>query len=692
MTVETPVTPDLAALFDPVSVAVVGASASPGKWGYEYSRRLLGGAHRRRVYLVNERGARVHGVDTWRSIDSLPEAPQLAVICVPRDAVPGAVEALLARGTRLLVCITAGFAETGDEGARVQARLMEMVRAAGARLVGPNCLGLFDAAAEFHCTSFWDIPPGRIGVVSQSGTVLLELAERLGRAGHGISRAVSLGNQADIGIEEYVALFADDPHSAAIVAYVEHFRDGRGILAACARAKAAGKEVVLLVPRASEAVGRSVSSHTGSMVAPDRVVDEALADLGLVRVSGMPGLLTALDGLMSPARLAGGRIAILGDGGGSVTMATSAASAAGLEVPAFSPALVGRLHAVANPGCGLSNPVDVVGALDLAVFLPLIEEIAASGEVDGLLLSGFFNNVLSGDGAAAVAAERATGARIVEVARRHGLGLAVASVYPQEPALLAMSDLGIPRYDFPEQAVAALGFGLRRTPRRALPDLPDRRDAPGGRAPAPAADYFAARDCLAGAGIPFARAIRAASRGQALAAAREIGFPVVLKALASSHKSDGGGVRTDLADEAAFLAAFDAMAPLAAPAYSIEAMADLRGGVEILIGAVRDAGFGPTIAVGLGGTLTELLRDTVVALAPVDEAHAAGMIGRLRMAALLEGYRGRPAVDLPALARAVAQVSRLVASRLDIDEAELNPVFALPQGVVAVDARIVTKG
>ena len=564
----------------------------------------------------------------------------------------------------------------------MQARVMAMVRAAGARLVGPNCLGLFDAAAEFQCTSFWDIPPGRIGVVSQSGTVLLELAERLGRAGHGISRAVSLGNQADIGIEEYVALFADDPHSAAVVVYVEHFRDGRGILAACARAKAAGKEVVLVVPRASEAVSRSVSSHTGSMVAPDTVIDEAVADLGLTRVSGIPELLTALDGLLSPARLPGRRIAILGDGGGSVTMATSAASAGGLEVPAFSPALVDRLRAVANPGCGLSNPVDVVGALDLAVFLPLIEEIAASGEVDGLLLSGFFNNVMTG----AEAAERAVGAQVVEVARRHGLGLAVASVYPTEPALLAMSDLGIPRYDFPEQAVAALRHGLHHPARRALPALP----APVP--PCPATDYFAARDTFAAAGIPFARAIRATSPDEALSAAVSIGFPVVLKALAFSHKSDGGGVKVGLRDEATFLAAFDAMAPLSSPAYSVEAMADLRGGVEILIGAVRDASFGPTIAVGLGGTLTELMRDTVVALAPVDEVFAAGMIDRLRMAALLKGYRDRPAVDLPALARAVSQVSHLIAARPDIAEAELNPIFALPHGVIAVDARIVSGG
>lgn len=680
MIAETSVTPDLAALFDPVSVAVIGASATPGKWGYEYSRRLLAGAHRRRVYLVNERGVPVHGVETLRSIESLPDAPQLAVICVPRDAVPGAVEALLAKGTRLLVCITAGFAETGDEGAQVQARVMAMVRAAGARLVGPNCLGLYDAAAEFHCTSFWDIPPGRIGVVSQSGTVLLELAERLGRAGRGISRAVSLGNQADIGIEEYVALFADDPHSAAVVVYVEHFRDGRGILAACAQAKAAGKEVILLVPRASEAVSRSVSSHTGSMVAPDRVIDEAVADLGLTRVSGIPELLTALDGLMSPCRLPGRRIAVLGDGGGSVTMATSAASMAGLEVPAFSPVLVDRLRAVANPGCGLSNPVDVVGALDLAVFLPLIEQIAASGEVDGMLLSGFFNNVMTG----AEAAERAIGARVVEVARRHGLGLAIASVYPTEPALLAMSDLGIPRCDFPEQAVAALSFGLPRPARRVLPALPDTTPA------APADDYFAARETFAAAGIPFARAIRATVRDQAMAAAQTIGFPVVLKALASSHKSDGGGVKLGLRDDAAFLAAFDAMTPLTAPAYSVEAMEDLRGGVEILIGAVQDASFGPTVAVGLGGTLAELFRDTVVALAPIDQAHAAGMIDRLRGAALLKGYRGRPAVDLPALARAVAQVSRLIAARPDILEAELNPIFALPQDVVAVDARIVT--
>jgi acyl-CoA synthetase (NDP forming) len=671
---------DLSGLFDPRSIAVIGASASPGKWGHEYSRQLLAGRHRRRVWLVNERRAPVLGEPTFASLNDLPDVPEKALICLPRDAVETAVEAALRRGVRHLVVVAAGFGETGAEGAALQARIVARVRASGARLVGPNCLGLFDAAAEFACMSFWEVPPGRIGIVSQSGTVLLEIAERLRRTGRGVSRAASLGNQADIGVEDYVRSFTSLPDTDALVVYAESFRDGRAVLAACAAVQASGIPVVLLAPPASEAVARSISSHTGSLVAPDRVLAAALADAGLRRAAGMSDLMRQRAGLDAPTRPRAWRVAVLVDGGGCATLATAAATAEGFDVVAFSPSLVDRLRALAAPGCGLSNPVDVVGALDFGIFLPLAEEIATSGEVDALLFSGFFNNLTG----ASAAEEVAVGARFVNLALQTGTGLAVASLYPREPALAAIAAAGMPVTDFPEDAARALRMALAPPPPQGLAPLPPARPAQ------PADGYFDARATFAAEGVAFPSARCTATRDETLAAAAEIGYPVALKALAGLHKSDGGGVRLNLRDAQALAAAFDAMAPLAAPAYSVEAMVNLSGGVEVLIGTLMDASFGPIIAVGAGGTLTEVLEDTVVALSPVSEEKALAMLRHLRMAPLFDGFRGGPALDLRALASTVAAVSRVSAARPDILEAELNPVFALPGGCIAVDARIVS--
>jgi acyl-CoA synthetase (NDP forming) len=670
---------DLSALFDPRSVAIIGASPSPGKWGHEYSRQLLAGRHRRAVWLVNPRRPEILGQRSYAHVADLPEAPELALICVPRDAVEDAAAAALDRGARFLVVVTAGFGETGAEGAALQDWIVARTRAAGARLVGPNCLGLFDAGADFACMSFWTVPPGRVGIVSQSGTVLLEVAERLGRAGRGVSRAVSLGNQADIGIEEYVRLFAGHTPTQAMVIYAEQFRDGRAVLTAAATVRESGIPVVVLAPKASDAVARSVSSHTGSLVAPDRILDEALADIGALRVTGMGDLMRALDGLASPAPMRGRRLAVFADGGGCATLATAAAAAEGFDVPAFSPALTARLRAQAAPGCGLSNPVDVVGALDLSVFAPLVSEVARSGEVDGLLLSGFFNNVGDPD----PDTERATGMGLLETATSHGMGLAVASLYPREPALRALGEAGVPLAEFPEDAARSLRLSVPPAPRRAVPRLP--RAEP----PVTPEDYFGARDLFASSGIPFAPAVRAITRADVIAAAERIGFPVVLKALASSHKSDGGGVKVGLRTPAELSDALDGMARLGAPSYSVEAMADLSGGVEVLIGALRDPSFGPTVTVGAGGTITEVLRDTVTALAPVDAPYAPAMLMRLGIARLFGAFRGRAPLDLEALAACIAAFSRVVASRPDIHEAELNPVFVRPNGVVAVDARVV---
>lgn len=673
---------DLSALFTPRSVAVIGATDNPAKWGYQYCNRLLAAEHRRKVYLVNHNKAPVLGRATYGSIEDLPEAPEVAVLCVPRDAVLGAVESAARKGIKYVVCVTAGFAELSTEGRALQERIVAIAHASGMRVVGPNCLGLIDTAAEFQCTAFWDVAPGAIGIISQSGTVLLELGIRMASAKLGLSRGVSIGNQADLQLHEYMDSFVDETNTRIVVAYVEEFKDGRAFLEASRRVVASGKPVVLVSPHGSEAVARAVSSHTGSLVSSDAIVDAAMATAGIVRVSSTADLMLALKGLMSPARSRGRRVAVLADGGGCAALGTGLASQEGFSVPPFSEALKTSLKAVCTPESGISNPVDYVKALNFEVFVPVVETIARSGEVDAIVMTGFLNNVLPDPDPVK---ERGFGQKVLDAVAAHNVGFALSTVVPDEPPIHALAAAEVPVFDHVSDAVRCLRLGL--VPPAANPPiiLPERQERLGAHP-----GYHEARALLARAGITFPPARRVRTPQEALAAAREVGFPVVLKGLGSSHKSDSGAVILGLSGEAELAAELKRMAEkLNPPAFSVEAMIDGRAGVEVLIGAVRDRAFGPTIAVGLGGVLAEVLKDTAVALAPVDADAARLLLLSLKGAALFAGFRGKPAVDLAALAEIVSRFSHFVAAHPEIAEAEINPVIVLPGRAVAVDARIV---
>ncbi|KLK95088.1 hypothetical protein AA309_00040 [Microvirga vignae] len=591
------------------------------------------------------------------------------------------IDEALEIGTRYFVCVTAGFSETGEEGRLLEKQLRDRVRAAGARLVGPNCVGLYDAAADLACTAFWTLSPGDIGVISQSGGLIVELGLRLPRENLGISRAVSVGNQADLTVAEFIESFAIDPNTRVITAYVEEFREGRRMFEAIEYARTLGKEVILVAPRASEAVGRSVASHTGSMVSNEDVLASTCAELDVLRVRGVGDLVLALRGLNAPARAHGRRVAVVADGGGSATLGTDAAVAEGLEVPAFSIELAAQLADITSSGSSVGNPVDLVGALDLAVFQPVIKAIASSGEVDGILLNGAFNNV-----AGAIAeAEAAVAANIRGACNGSGVALSIATMITDEPAMVAFAADRVPVFDFPTEAARCLALGRLRHPTRKLPMIGATREYVGDT------DYLASRNALAASGIAFTQAIHACNADEAAVAASTIGYPVVLKALGSLHKSDSGAVVIGVQDEASLRAKIETLTSRLKPTgFSIEEMIVERDGVELLIGGIRDPAFGPTVVVAAGGTKTEIWRDRAVSLAPVDENIARRMLATLRVAPLFAGFRGGSPLDVHGIARAVEAISHFMSNHYNVIEAEVNPLIVGPRRCVAVDARIVT--
>ncbi|MEU3641751.1 acetate--CoA ligase family protein [Lentzea sp. NPDC034063] len=677
---------------DPASVAVVGASDDPAKWGHWLARGALVGHDRRAVHLVNHGGGAVLGQPTVRSLSELAEAPELVVLAVPAAHVPAVVDEALAVGVRGFVGITSGIDD----------RVISRIRDAGARLLGPNCLGVFDAATSLHL-AWGRFQAGSLGVVSQSGQVGLEIAGLAASSDIGISRFVSVGNQADVTATEALLDLVSHDLTTVVGVYLESF--GPGIVAAMSELRAAGKPVVLLTVGSSVAAQEAALTHTGALTSSLDVVDAACRFAGAVRVA-TPAALVDLAAVLTSGVPRGGRVGVISDSGGQGAIAADLAAAAGLTVP--------TLCAVDGLPVGASkrNPIDLAGAgeQDLANYARAVEVLVRGGEVDTVVLSGYFGSY-GEDTPSLESLEVAIAVRICSLARETGVPVVVHSMREDSAAVRTLRAGGVPVQHTIERAVAALGDAARlgaldqRSTR--APDAPELSVSagriefggpPGGdpcvsspeALSAPLAPfepgYLAARELLGFVQFPRAHAVTSAAEVRATC----LQGPFALKADWLAHKSEHGGVKINLTDPAA---AFEEMRARLGPGrYVLEEMDTREHTVELIIGAKRDHSFGPVILVGAGGIHAELFRDTAIELAPVTPATARDMLARLVSAPLLSGARGAPPVDVAALAEVIAKVSETLAARPDLAEIELNPVRVGPDGVLAVDALIIPSG
>ncbi len=681
----------LTALFEPRSVAIVGASDDPGKWGNILSRRALESPGGRAIALVNRAGTEVLGRPTHPSLAEATRvlgAPvDLVVLCVPAGAFLAAVADAVVAGARAVVAITAGLSELGGEGVAVEAQAVSLTRSAGAVLVGPNCLGVADTASGLQL-SHAVLPPGEVAVLSQSGNLVLDLAALLAQRELGVSRFVSLGNQADLTVVDLMHACLDHDRTRAVAIYAEDVVDGRGFVTVARALADRGKPVVLLSPGRSSAASRSAVSHTGSMTSPTQVVDAACAAAGVLRVDHPVQMADVLEGLLGQPRMTGRSVAVLTDGGGHAAVAADALVAAGLEVPVLGEPTRRLLAESLWASSTVTNPVDLAGAgdRDPTSYARAVEALLAGEDVDGVLVTGYFGGYSTAAGALGEL-EVTAARRFADAAGVQDKPVVVHTIFPSGPTAAVLRAAGVPVHRDVDRAATVLAALAHRPARGACEELPV--------AAAPVVDisYGAARELFADAGVTFPAARTVSTREELRDAVAHIGLPVVLKALGAEHKSDAGGVVLDLCDRASVEAAYDDLVGrLAPPAVSVEAMADPTAGVEILVGCVRDRTFGPVLVVGLGGIHTEVLADTVRSLAPVGVDRARELLLALRGAALLTGTRGRAPVDLDALSAVVSTVSRVAAAHPEIAELELNPVLAGPQEVVALDARVVLRG
>ena len=672
---------DLLPLFSPTSVAVVGASGDPRKWGNWLARRALRGEHRRAVHLINRRGGEILGRTASRSLLELDAPVDLVLVTVPEALLEPTVQEALSAGAKAIVVISAG-----TEGSRRDEALGAAVRDAGAVLVGPNCLGIFDADSELELASN-DLPAGTIAMISQSGNLALEISVLMRETGLGFSRFVSLGNQADLTAAELIEATTAHDRSAGIALYVEDFRGGRAFVRAASEARAAGKPVVLLTASGHEAAARAVRSHTGALASDDAAIEAACLAAGIERVSSPRQLVDVMEALIRCPPSRGRRVGIMGDGGGHGGIAASLAAKAGLEVPELSATTVAALRTHLPPTASCSNPVDLAGGgeADIRNFERTARTLLESDEVDAVLLTGYFGGY--GEYAEVFAdPELAAGVALAQASATAGRPLVVQTMYSTSGPADALRRGGVPVYQAVEHAIdamARLAGSIDGDPRE-IPALPAQAT------PVTDSGYDAARSLLGRGGVRFVAQRTVDSAAAARQAAAAIGYPVALKALGAVHKSDGGGVRLGITDEDALTAAYSAIEEgLHATAFSVEAMAPLADGVEILIGARWDPRFGPVALAGLGGVYAEVMRDVAVSLAPATEARAEAMLRSLKSFRLLDGARGRPALDVAAAARALAALSLVAAEHPEIAELEVNPLLVLPDGAVGLDARII---
>jgi len=672
-------------LFAPGSIAVVGASTSPDKAGYQFLRNLA--TFPGPVYAVNPTAPEILGRRTCKSLTAIGEPVDLVALCIPASACASALREAAACGAGAALIVGGGFGETGTaEGKARQAELLSVCRTAGIRLLGPNTAGFGNLSRDL-AASFWAglnaLPKGNISIVAQSSGVSVILATQLQNLGYGVNLSVGLGNSIDVTPADVVDYLADDDTTAAIALHFEGITDGRHLCEAIRHAVPRKPVIALTIGRTN--IGTFARSHTGNMVGSYALKRAALCQAGAVVADSTNDLVDAAIAL-SQARIAPKRDAgvgmITGQGGAGLLMLDEL-RANGVAVPDFAPETLEKIRTLLPPMTYMRNPVDT--ARPTASFGKVIEAVAADPGVDAV--SVFVLREAGIDIADLVGAAKTTCAKPLIV----GSG-GFADDLARDFA--GLRRCGVPAYASPERAAKAMRALVEdaRGRHAALQPATTMPPCPGPvLGPAPL-DEAAAKAALQRYGIRTPRAVVCATRQAALAAFATLPAPVVVKVLnpAIVHKTDVGGVFLNVRTEAELTAALDAIDRIPAPTrshYLIEETA--RPGVELIVGGLNDVSFGPTVMVGMGGVLAQAIKDTTLRLAPLGRDDALEMLGSLKSAAVLDGWRGAPPVDKAALADAIVGVGQMMAEHPEIAELDINPLRASPDGCVALDAVVV---
>jgi acetyl coenzyme A synthetase (ADP forming)-like protein len=673
--------------FEPSSVAVIGASSRRGSIGGELFRNILAADFKGSAYPVNRNGDAVAGVHGYTAVGAIPDGVELAVICLPGARVIEAAREALEAGVQALVVISAGFAEIGAEGVARQEELVALAREHGARVIGPNCLGIASAAVDLNATfAPRAFPHGKIGFSSQSGALGLAVLERAEATGLGLTSFISIGNKADVSSNDLLEWWEDDEATEIVMLYLESFGNPRAF-ARIAQRLARRKPILAMKGGTTRAGSKAASSHTAALAGSEAAVDALFRQAGVIRTKTLDELVDVAALLSAQPVPLGRRVALLTNAGGLGILAADACEAAGLELPTPSDETRAALAAIMPEEGSTANPIDMLGSANAQSFAEVLPIVLRDPGIDAVI--ALFVPTVGVDedevGAAISAAAAAADGKPVLCAFLSAKG-APASLRSAAP---------VPSFTYPEAAARALGRAadrgdwLRR-PAGSTPELEiDREAAEAVVAEALEADGDGwlepaqARRLLEAYGLPVAPERVVVSVDEAVEAARELGFPVVVKsAAAGAHKTESGGVALNLGDEAEVRTAAERIGmPLLVQPMII-------GGAELLAGAVQDPVFGPLVAFGPGGVLAELIGQAQFRLAPLTDLDAEELVHAGKAGRLVAGFRGAPPASEEALVDMLLRLSRLAADVPELAELDLNPVLALPDRCVAVDARV----
>lgn len=687
-------TASMKAFFAPRVVAVVGANRQRGKIGSEILYNLIGAGFTGTVVPVHPTAKEIAGLPAYPRVSDIPQAVDLAVVVVPAGHVLAAVDDCIAKNVRAICVISAGFSESDAEGKAREAALLERIRRAGCRLIGPNCMGLLntDPNVQLNATFSPVYPPGGgVAMSTQSGALGLAILDYAKRLNIGISSFVSVGNKADVSGNDLIQYWAEDPRTSVILLYLESFGNPRKF-SEIARWVGRSKPIVAVKSGRSTAGSRAAASHTGALATSDAVVEALFRQSGVIRTERLEELFDVATLLSHQPVPRGPRVAILTNAGGPGILAADACEANGLQLPTLAEDTRAELRSFLPAAASIGNPVDMLAAAPPDHYRRALAVILKDDHVDSVIAIFIPPLVTNPTEVAAAIAEGARGIKDKPV-------LGVFMRAEGAPAALAP----IPAYAFPEPAALALSrvtaYGQWRARPIEPPPILEGFDRPrvreivatilgrgGGWATPDEADGL-----LAAAGVPTAASRTAATLAAALAAARGIGFPVALKALGATllHKSERRAVALGLDDEAALRSAYEDFARrFGAEMTSVLVQRMLPKGVEMIVGSVQDPSFGPLIAVGTGGVLVDLLADTAFRLHPLNASDADDMLEELRGEKLLRGYRGSPPADRAALRDILLRISELVGTAPEIQELDLNPVMVFPTGASVADVRV----
>ncbi len=699
-------------VFNPGSIAVIGASEAPGKAAERRTRSLIQGGYKGDIYLVNPKRDELFGMKAYHSITEVDKEIDLVMIIVAPRFVASAVADSVKMGAKGIIIITAGLGESGEEGKKIEAEILSEAAKTGAYVIGPNCSGMFNASADINMLGIPTINKGAISVLTQSGNVIDSLTHFAKMRGCGFNKMINVGNAIGVQLHEYITYLKDDPDTKVIATYLEGIKGGHELIRV-AREAAKTKPIIALKVGKSSAGARAAASHTGSLAGDDIILDAAFRQAGIVRVSNADELVDMADVFSNCPIPNGSRLVIMSEGGGDNSIAADNAEKYGMQVPILSEETQAKMKPILLAGMPAHNPIDYGGTAEENpdVITQCVKTCMEDDQVDGILITGFFGGFFDIIAPHIAELEEQTARDLVDLVKKYKKPVIVNTSYARDPikSLDILKEAGIPVIESSDRAAqsmsALMHFAVNQKKIKEM-HIPVEKavQRPGVRELFKKVENASrhnlleteSRELLSEYGFSLPHAALAKTPAEAVEAANKLGYPLAMKIVSPDiiHKSDAGGIKLNLSNADEVRAAFEEIMKSAGKVTSHEnivgtLLSPMVGpGQECIIGMIRDAQFGPVIMFGLGGIFVEVLKDVSFRVAPLAAEDIDEMVGEIKGYKILTGVRGDKPKDIEAIKGVLAKLSEIVIDNPEISEIDLNPVIVHEKGLSIVDSRV----